>query len=72
MSPRIQQATPLARPVDLGRSWNATDAQVASRLHPLYGPALGRLPSGPSVFRGLPFALAPATAGPRWLLLDEC
>jgi hypothetical protein len=71
MSPRIQQATPLARPVDLRRSWNATDAQVAARLHALYGPALSRLPSGPSVFRGLPFALAPASADPRWILLDE-
>lgn len=69
MSPRIQQATPLARPVDLGRSWNATDAEVASRLHPLYGPALRRLPSGSSVLRGLPLALAPESPGPRWILL---
>ena len=31
-----RSATPLARPVDLSGTWNATDDEVASRFHPLY------------------------------------
>ena len=58
-----RSATPLARPVDLSGAWNATDDEVASRFHPLYRGALGRLPDGASVFRGLPFAWAPAPPG---------
>jgi hypothetical protein len=68
---RSAQSSPLARAVDLGAAWNATAADVATRLHPRYGPALARLPDGPNVFRGLPFALGSSTAGRRWLLLDD-
>ena len=64
-------ATPLAQPLDLARLWNATDADVAARLHPLYTPALARLPDGAQVFRGLPFALGRRAAGRRWLLADR-
>ena len=64
-------ATPLARPVDLSAAWNATDADVAARFEPMYGPALARLPDGPAVFRGLPFALGTRAAGRRWVLLDR-
>jgi hypothetical protein len=71
MQRQTPSATPLAQPVDLGGSWNATDADVAVRLHPQYGPALGRLPDGPAVFRGLPFALGQRSAGKRWLLADR-
>ena len=63
--------TPLARPVDLGTAWNATDADVAARLHPRYAAALGRLPDGPAVFRGLPFELGARAEGRRWILVDE-
>ena len=34
-------------------------------------PALARLPDGPSVFRGLPFALGSRAAGRRWILVDR-
>ena len=34
-------------------------------------PALARLPDGPSVFRGLPFALGTRAAGRRWILVDR-
>ncbi len=71
MSPRIQSATPLARPVDLGSHWNATDADVVARFHPQYRPALDRLPSGLSVFRGIPFELAPRSGARRWIVLDR-
>ncbi len=63
-------ATRLARPVDLAAAWNASDDDVAARLHPSYRAALSRLPDGPAVFRGLPFALGTRAAGRRWLLLD--
>ena len=68
---RDQPATPLARPVDLAGAWNASDADVGARFHPLYGPALARLPDGPSVFRGLPFALGTRAAGRRWILVER-
>lgn len=64
-------ASALARPVDLGAWWNATDHQVRDRFDPIYGPALARLPRGPQVFRGLPFQLAEGGDGPAWLLLTE-
>ena len=54
---RDQPATSSARPVDLAGAWNASDADIGDRFHPLYRPALARLPDGPSVFRGLPFEL---------------
>ncbi|MDP9481959.1 MAG: hypothetical protein M3P84_01915, partial [Chloroflexota bacterium] len=66
-----RSATPLARPVDLSGSWNATDADVAERFHPLYRRALERLPDGPSVFRGLPFDLGTRAAGRRWVLVRD-
>ncbi|MEO5941303.1 MAG: hypothetical protein ABIZ72_09865, partial [Candidatus Limnocylindrales bacterium] len=62
--------TPLARPVDLTEAWNASDADLAALFHPRYSEALGRLPDGPSVFRGLPFSLGTRAAGRRWILLD--
>ena len=68
---RDQPATPAAHPVDLAGAWNASDADVGDRLHPLYGPSLARLPDGPAVFRGLPFALGSRDAGRRWILLER-
>jgi hypothetical protein len=65
------RATQLARPVSLGRQRNATDALLADRLHPAYRDAIGRLPGGRQVFRGVPFALARAGIGRRWLLIDK-
>ena len=68
---RAASATRLARPVDLSRSWNASDSDLAGRLHPLYAQALGRLPQGDVVFRGLPFSLGSRAGGPRWLLAGD-
>ncbi|HTC85253.1 MAG TPA: hypothetical protein VK656_01010, partial [Candidatus Acidoferrum sp.] len=68
---RGESATRSARSVDLSAQWNATDGEVAARFHPLYAQALKRLPDGPSVFRGLPFALGSRSAGPRWILLRD-
>jgi hypothetical protein len=68
---RSTAVTPLARAVDLDRLWNATDADVADRLHPTYREALSRLPDGSVSFRGLPFSLGSRSAGRRWLLLDD-
>ena len=70
-SGRAGSTTRLARPVDLSSAWNASDAEVASRFHPLYREALGRLPDGPSVFRGLPFDLGSRAEGRRWILLGD-
>ena len=64
-------ATPLAHPLDLSSAWNASDADLGARFHPLYGQALERLPDGAAVFRGLPFELGRRVAGRRWLLLDD-
>src|SRR6185295_18442785 len=66
-----RSATPLASPVDLSGTWNATDDDVASRFHPLYRGAVERLPDGAAVFRGLPFGLGSRAAGRRWLLVRE-
>ena len=68
---RDQPATSSARPVDLAGAWNASDADIGDRFHPLYRPALARLPDGPSVFRGLPFDLGTRAAGRRWILVDR-
>ena len=68
---RPGSVTRLARTIDLSSAWNASDGDVAGRFHPLYEAALGRLPSGPSVFRGLPFGLGTAAAGRRWILVDD-
>lgn len=64
-------ASRLARPIDLAGAWNASDADVAARIHPLIGRALGRVPTGRQVFRGLPFDLGPADAEARWLAVDQ-
>lgn len=65
------RATLLASPIDLRRHRNASDADVAARLHPAYRDALRRLPAGRQVFRGLPFQLAAGTSKRRWVLLDR-
>ena len=60
-----------ARPIDLSASWNASDAELAARLHPLYRAGLGRLPEGDQAFRGLPFRLGTRAAGRRWIAVGE-
>ena len=65
------RSTPLATPVDLRRQRNTSDRELASRFHPGYRDAIGRLPAGGQVFRGLPFRFARATTERRWLLLDR-
>lgn len=65
------RATPLATPIDLRRHRNASDADLAARLHPAYRDALRRLPAGRRVARGLPFQFAAGTGGRRWVLLDR-
>ncbi|HYX12080.1 MAG TPA: hypothetical protein VE817_08865, partial [Candidatus Acidoferrum sp.] len=64
-------SSPLARTVDLDPARNATQADVAARFHPEYGPALGRLPAGQRVFHGLPFDLGPQADASRWILVDR-
>ena len=64
-------ATRSARTVDLSAAWNASDADVGARFHPSYADALGRLPDGPSVFRGVPFELGSRVAGRRWILVED-
>src|SRR5512146_2741266 len=44
-----------ARTVDIDALRNLRAEDVEPRFHPGYGRALGRLPSGHQVFRGLPF-----------------
>jgi hypothetical protein len=66
-----RSVTRLARPVDLSAAWNASDDDVAARFHPLYRQALGRLPDGAAVFRGLPFGLGTRAAGRRWILVRD-
>ena len=68
---RPGSVTRLAHPVDLSSTWNASDGEVAARFHPLYQGALGRLPDGRSVFRGLPFELGTRASGRRWILVDD-
>jgi len=67
----VTRATGRARPIDLGRFFNASDEALAARLDPLYRAALARLPTGERVFRGLPFRLAAPDVPARWLLLRE-
>jgi hypothetical protein len=64
-------ASPLARPIVLADVWNASDAQVADRFHPLYRQAFERLPDGDQVFRGIPFSLGMRSMARRWILLDR-
>ncbi len=64
-------ATPLARPIVLADSWNASDADVAERFHPHYRQAIERLPEGDQVFRGIPFSLGRRSIARRWILLDR-
>ena len=68
---RTGSTTRLARPVDLSTAWNASDDDIGARFHPLYEAALGRLPDGPSAFRGLPFELGTRAAGRRWILVRD-
>jgi len=68
---RAATTTRLARPVDLSASWNASDSDVAARLHPFYAQALGRLPQGDAVFRGVPFSLGSRAAAKRWIVAGE-
>ena len=65
------RATELASPVDLRRHRIASADDLASRFHPDYRDAIGRLPAGRRVFRGLPFQFARAATARRWLLLDR-
>ena len=60
-----------ARPIDLSANWNASNAELAARLHPLYEAALGRLPEGDQAFRGLPFRLGSPAAGARWIAVGD-
>jgi hypothetical protein len=70
-STRLAAGTDLGRPVDLSSAWNASDADLAERLHPLYRRALGRLPAGAVVLRGLPFKLGERGTGARWIVLGD-
>jgi hypothetical protein len=65
------RATPAASPIGLGRQRNVGADELAARLHPAYRDAIGRLPAGRVVVRGIPFRFARASAGRRWLLLDR-
>ncbi len=68
---RSAVTSPAARPIDLSASWNASDAELGARLHPLYGSALGRLPEGDQAFRGLPFRLGSRAVGARWIAVGD-
>ena len=61
------RSSPLARTVDLDPVRNATDGRVAARFHPVYGPALARLPVGPP---GVPRPAVRPRAGPGRGALD--
>ena len=71
MSDTIRTPSRLAREVDLGNAWNATDDDLAVRFHPLYDASLRRLAEGSAVLRGLPFRLGQRRAGRRWILVGE-
>jgi len=51
---------------------NLSPLQARERLHPLLGSALGRLPSGAQVWRGIAVDAGPAGGDtePRWVALD--
>jgi hypothetical protein len=70
VDPRSARASSRARPVDLSAVRRASDADLAARFDPAYGPALARLPSGRAVFHGLPFELG-AAGSARWVLVDR-
>ena len=65
----MSRSSPLASTVDLDRLRNATDQRIGARFQPGYGPAIGRLPRGRQICRGLPFDFGPAGDGPRWVLI---
>jgi hypothetical protein len=65
------RATRNATPVDLRRHRTTSDRELAARLHPAYVDAIGRVPTGRQVLRGLPFRFAGTTARRRWLLLER-
>src|ERR1043166_329632 len=67
----MSRSSPSATTVDLDPVRNLTVSDATRRLARGYGRALGRLPSGRHVFRGLPFDLGPRTTGPRFALLDR-
>ena len=68
---RVRAAvTPLAHPIDVGDAPAIEDSDLASRLHPLYGPAIARFQPGPLVSRGLPFEPSGGGSGPRWIAVD--
>jgi hypothetical protein len=64
-------ASARATPIDIRGARRTSDEILASTLHPAYGAAIGRLPGGRQVFRGIPFAFARSTTERRWLLLDR-
>ena len=64
-------ATSLATPIDLRRQRDASDDDLAARLHPAYRESVGRIPVGRQVFRGLPFWLAGPAARRRWIVVDR-
>ena len=64
-------ATGLASPVDLRSAARTSGVALAASLHPAYRDAVDRLPAGPTVLRGIPFAFSAADASSRWLLLDH-
>ncbi len=68
---RSAPATPMARAVDLSDGWNASDAELGARLHPLYRAGLERLPEGDAVLRGLPFSLGSRSAPRRWVIAAD-
>ena len=65
------RSTASASPIELARQRNVGAAGLAARFHPAYRDAIGRLPAGLRVMRGIPFRFARATAARRWLLLDR-
>ena len=64
-------ATGLASPVDLRSAARTSGVALAASLHPAYRDAVDRLPAGPTVLRGIPFAFSAVDASSRWLLLDQ-
>jgi S-ribosylhomocysteine lyase LuxS involved in autoinducer biosynthesis len=67
----LARGHPGATAIDLSAAWNATDAELAAGFHPLYRAAIGRLPEGEQVFRGLPFRLGSRASGARWIAVDR-
>jgi len=65
------RGSPLARPIDLRGVRRASETDLIGRFHPAYADAIGRLPDGLQVLRGLPFRFASRDVPRRWLLLDR-